>query len=251
MYLYIIKFKNMDLIKIGLSSSDMRITQLMRAYKDIAVDLDSSFKVTAKFEYDLKMLEKQLLNDYIEYKIEDEQFNKRIGYKELRKGIILNSVLDDINYKAKKFPNKEFKLHKGIKLESSKTWEEKNKEIRENNNKVKENYLTFLKVHKDNISEITIRNNGAKVKFCNVNTIDAEKKYRAIGMSLSFSSDYNICSFSVSSAKYYVKSQELIFDLEWQLDLADVEILNWFLKDFFKPIYYINLDNVKKLTNNL
>jgi hypothetical protein len=162
MFLYILGFNNKNMIKIGRADSMNRIVSLSLVYKDYDVILEKSYIVTSSNKRDIKVLETQLLQDYIDFKIHDEKLKGRDGYTELRDDSILTSVLQDIDDKAKKFPNKNLELTKLLEKKKlptpsiRKTKEElRNLLIKENKLKIKEykaDALTFIKFVKNNIN---------------------------------------------------------------------------------------------------
>lgn len=116
MFLYILKITKYNCIKIGIASSVNRIYSHLRTYEEI--DLKKSYVVFAKEDRTIRQLEKQILNDYYEYKIFNEELKKKDGYSELRTDETIKDILQDIKYKANKLKNKEIKLVKGIDLNS-------------------------------------------------------------------------------------------------------------------------------------
>lgn len=114
MFLYILKFKKNNIIKVGVAKSYSRIRSLCQTYGDLEPDIEDSVTVTAPNSRDLKVLETQLLQDYIDHTITDDEFSGRDGCTELRDSSILNSVIDDILRKQSLFPQKQFKIQKLI-----------------------------------------------------------------------------------------------------------------------------------------
>lgn len=118
MFLYILQLTKYNCIKIGVAKNHNRIKQHIKTYGEIG--LEDSYIIHAMNGDTIRQLEKQLLEDYVDYKITNKNLMCKDGYTELREVIILNDVLRDIEYKSKKFENKEIKVIKGIEL-SNKT----------------------------------------------------------------------------------------------------------------------------------
>lgn len=175
LYLYILKFKKMNIIKIGIAKNFNRIRQHQSTYGDIIVDLQESYRVTAKNKADIKLLEKQLLEDYNEYKVNVSRLNMRDGYTELREDMVLKMILEDITYKAQRFPNKSIKIEKGISIPKQKTnmikkdWKAISQKTQDENKTRIDNWLTRIKKHKANITSICITDNHINIMFNNIN----------------------------------------------------------------------------------
>lgn len=110
MFLYLLKFKTGDMMKVGIAKNNSRIENHERTYSDYGIDLDGSVLVRAKNDKDIKMLEGQLLQDYIDYSIEDEKLLTRDGATEIRSSIAFKLMIEDIKYKAMRFPKKEYQI---------------------------------------------------------------------------------------------------------------------------------------------
>lgn len=160
MFLYILDIAKYNCIKIGIASSIARVESHIRTYEEI--DLENSYIVNAKDDRTIRQLEKQLLNDYFEYKIINKDLEDKDGYSELRERHIIDDALEDINYKANKFNNKEIEIIKGIRLDkyekpvytniSSITKQYLNDENNSiNNENVVAKLVDFLSRNKDNI----------------------------------------------------------------------------------------------------
>lgn len=113
--LYVIKFREESIIKIGRTTRQCRIQEIKNEYKEMEIDLSESFLVTAKVDRDIKELEKQLLRDTKHFKIKDVKFHKLNGYTELRRAEILIFIMNAINLESIKFPEKEIRILKEIR----------------------------------------------------------------------------------------------------------------------------------------
>ncbi|MCD3252386.1 hypothetical protein [Clostridium botulinum] len=119
MFLYILNMNKENMIKIGIATGVERIKQHLRTYEEL-IDLDGSFIITAKDDNTIRILEKQLLEDYCEFEIISNKFKGLDGSTELRKIEILDNLLDDIQYKSNKFPYKNIQIKKGIVISINK-----------------------------------------------------------------------------------------------------------------------------------
>jgi hypothetical protein len=151
MFLYILKLPKYNCIKIGVAKNYSRIKQHLNTYEEI--NLEESYVVHATNGDTIRQLEKQLLEDYIEYKIENERLMDKDGYTELRKEEILNDVLEDIRYKANKFQNKGINIIEGIEVKK----DEKKK--KETNIKTTKKYIQKSLSKRENlVKDIDISN---------------------------------------------------------------------------------------------
>lgn len=122
MYLYILKFKHKNLLKIGISEKEdySRIIDNSKTLED-PFDLESSVIVKAKRERTIKVLEKQLLDDTFDF-IPDEREQKlfvgKDGKTEIRNADCFDDLIEDINYKINKRKDSGLSINIGIKLES-------------------------------------------------------------------------------------------------------------------------------------
>nr|KEH99698.1 hypothetical protein Z952_p0020 [Clostridium botulinum C/D str. BKT75002]KEI05176.1 hypothetical protein Z954_0020 [Clostridium botulinum C/D str. BKT2873] len=80
-----------NMIKIGIATGVERIKQHLRTYEEL-IDLDGSFIITAKDDNTIRILEKQLLEDYCEFEIISNKFKGLDGSTELRKIEILDNL---------------------------------------------------------------------------------------------------------------------------------------------------------------
>ena len=113
MKLYILKFKNKNLIKIGVSKN---ISSRIISLGVDLFDLNKSYFVTAHNPKTIRALEHQLLNDYDHYFVETS-FSLDSGNTEIRKDGCLGSIIEDIEQKIIKFPDKKIRLKYGIKID--------------------------------------------------------------------------------------------------------------------------------------
>lgn len=113
MFLYILNMNKVNMFKIGIASNINRIKQHLNTYNG-SINLKESYIVNAKNDKTIKDLERQLLNDYTEYKITNNKYEHLDGASELRNISILDNVLEDIQYKANKLIHKEIKMTKGV-----------------------------------------------------------------------------------------------------------------------------------------
>lgn len=147
MFLYILKFSNINALKIGIAKTTNRIAEHSRTYKEFGLDLKNSYRIDAKNKNDIKILEKQLLQDYIDYKVDSNIFDKADGYTEIRRGEIIDLILNDIIHKKDKFINKKITITKGIKMTHGNIYSKVN-ELNKNKEKpIKRGYE--IKIHKD------------------------------------------------------------------------------------------------------
>lgn len=147
MFLYVLSIPRYKAIKIGIATNHNRIKQHLNTYKEI--NLKESYIIKAKLNSTIKQLEKQLLEDYCDFKIDNEELKNRDGYTELRNINILNNVIEDIKYKSKRFEDKGIEIAKGIKTKKSL--------VKKNNNKLNEETDAIIKDY--NLNNIN--------KFCN------------------------------------------------------------------------------------
>lgn len=134
MFLYILKLSKYNCIKIGVASNNNRIVKHIENYKD--VDLGNSYKVTSSDENTLKILEKQILNDYIDFSKYIPSLYQVDGYTEIRDICILEDLISDIKYKKNRFPKKELKIIKGIRIDSLKIYKSNKKPVPRFNSEV-------------------------------------------------------------------------------------------------------------------
>ncbi|WP_039260068.1 hypothetical protein, partial [Clostridium botulinum] len=165
MFLYILNMDKEKMIKIGIATGIERIKQHLRTYNGL-IDLKESYVVTAKEDNTIRMLERQFLNDYKEFAIDNIKFSNLDGATELRKIQILTDILDDIQYKSSKLKLKDIKIKKGIIIES-KTQSRFNNRVNKTKKKINitnmdhllnigqiETFMRRLKKYKDNIVSI-------------------------------------------------------------------------------------------------
>nr|KEH96435.1 hypothetical protein Z953_p0007 [Clostridium botulinum D str. 16868] len=72
------------MIKIGIATGIERVKQHLRTYNGL-IDLKESYVVTAKEDNTIRMLERQFLNDYKEFAIDNIKFSNLDVVTELRK----------------------------------------------------------------------------------------------------------------------------------------------------------------------
>lgn len=147
MFLYVLKIPRYKAIKIGIATSQNRIKQHINTYEEI--NLKESYIIKAKLDNTIKQLEKQLLEDYCDFKIEDKELKNKDGYTELRDIGILNNIIEDIQYKSKRFKDKEIEIIKGVKTKKSL--------VKRDNDKLNEKADVIIKDY--NLNSVT--------KFCN------------------------------------------------------------------------------------
>lgn len=164
MFLYILKLREIDLIKIGIASSDNRIVSHLRTYRDYGIDLTESYRITANDNSYIKMLEKQLLADYSEYSSSNKDLYQRDGYTELRDGSLIKNILEDIEHKKERFPAKEIEISKGIKIKTR-----RRKKTRSNPNEEERiKYMDFLKEYNRNLIDINVGKDTVRLTFDNL-----------------------------------------------------------------------------------
>lgn len=156
MFLYILNIPKFDAIKIGIASSYNRIRQHMNTYKGI--NLKESYIVKAKSDSTIKYLEKQLLEDYYEFKINNKELKNKDGYTELRDVSILNNIIEDIEYKSERFDDKKIQIEKGIKFKNKvkevkdgQKWEEIISEQKEQNEILSTTFIGYLEFIKEHV----------------------------------------------------------------------------------------------------
>lgn len=103
--LYVLRFTNPDMMKIGIASSMARIISLKRTYKEFTLDLSRSLIFESHDEKVIKRLENQLLYDTAEYRLEDESIKGCDGYTEIRDVKVWNTVVEEIHRKMACFEN--------------------------------------------------------------------------------------------------------------------------------------------------
>lgn len=109
MFLYLLKFQKREVMKIGIAKNIKRIEHLRNVYNDLILDIENSKMVIGNNDSDIKLLEKQLLQDYCDFLVLDD-LSGRDGYTELRNGEIFDLVIRDVNDKITKFPSKKLEL---------------------------------------------------------------------------------------------------------------------------------------------
>lgn len=103
-FLYILRFKNEPIIKVGISSNNdfSRVRQLARVYD---IDLQASLVVRSTNERTIKAFEDTIKTDYSTFGI-DEQYQQKYqgldGHTELRHLRALDSIMEDIQHKQRK-----------------------------------------------------------------------------------------------------------------------------------------------------
>ncbi len=167
MFLYILKLTKYNVIKIGIANNDNRIIKHLNTYEEI--DLDNSYKVFANSDKIIKQLEKQILCDYYDFKVNNIDLINKDGYTEIRQEIVLQNVLEDLKYKENKFPQQNIKIVKGIKINNSME-KQYNKQTVDNYDILKER--NKLSLRQNNIIDILISElNDAKlfynIEICN------------------------------------------------------------------------------------
>ncbi|EQC1535498.1 hypothetical protein ACY1J9_001329 [Clostridium botulinum] len=163
MFLYVLKIPRYNAIKIGIATSQNRIKQHINTYEEI--DLKESYIIKAKLNSTIKQLEKQLLEDYCDFQINDKELRNKDGYTELRNICIVNDLIEDIEYKSKRFKDKEIEVIKGVDVKKQKERKENDKEheaLISKQNKQNENllnqFIDYIKSIKINIFKINKNN---------------------------------------------------------------------------------------------
>lgn len=156
MFLYVLKIPRYKAIKIGIATSPNRIKQHINTYEEI--DLKGSYIVKAKSDSTIKYLEKQLLEDYYEFKINNKELKNKDGYTELRDISILNNIIEDIEYKSKRFNDKKIQIEKGIKFKNKvknakddQKWEKIISEQKEQNEILLSTFLGYIEFIKEHL----------------------------------------------------------------------------------------------------
>ncbi len=164
MILYILKFEEIKAIKIGIATTTQRIYNLKKIYENIEANLEESYIVSTNNKSDIKLLEKQLLGDYCDHKYMDELINGLDGHTEFLNINILEKLIEDIEYKSERFPEKNIQIKKGIQICNNLKTLNLNPKIKTNKKvnlypeetkvDVHSSYLTILSKYKNEIVEI-------------------------------------------------------------------------------------------------
>lgn len=275
MFLYLLKFKNKELMKIGIAKNYGRIETLKNVYNDIAIDFDNSKIVTAKNKRDIVVLEKQLLQDYCDHLICND-FVGRDGHTELRDVSIFDLVVRDIEEKAFKFPSKEFTIQKietpeNVKNKPVRRSKEELKQIRIEKTKQKTfearkialNFIECVEQRKNCVSDICFDEYGQiKLEFQlkDYTREDFQNENHLVGFPLGYSLDviggYNLTSGASFREETKVLSISITMNhllresdkYRWELKYTD---LIWFTKKLFKVLgikfdYYGYIEQSKK-----
>lgn len=167
MFLYLLNMEKANMFKVGIATNFSRIKQHLNTYKDL-IDLKKSYMINAKDNSTIILFEKQILEDYKEYKITEKLFKNKDGYTELLKINVLDSVLEDINYKKDKFPNKKIKIVKNIM--------QKNENLKINNRLLINHNSDILNLISDVFNGINITNITFKILEINNKFFTKRKK---------------------------------------------------------------------------
>ena len=119
MFLYLLNMEKSDMFKVGIATDFSRIKQHMSTYKGL-INLKKSYIINAKEDSTIKLFEKQILEDYKDFKIDEEIFEGKDGHTELLDIKVLDDVLDDVKYKKNKFSSKEIQIIKNIIIKNEK-----------------------------------------------------------------------------------------------------------------------------------
>ncbi len=125
MVLYILKFKDFDLVKIGITGS--LIHRVMTMQRDLKVEFDfySSIIITAESNSRIKSMERQMLHDLKAYKIkQDNSFSlpkeAKLTLSELRTAEKIPVVIKLLEEKVEKL-NLPIKIHRGLNISGVKS----------------------------------------------------------------------------------------------------------------------------------
>ncbi|WP_039230498.1 hypothetical protein [Clostridium haemolyticum] len=220
MFLYILNMDKEKMIKIGIATSIERIKQHLRTYNNL-IDLEESYIVTAKDDNTIRMLERQFLNDYKEFAIDNIKFSNLDGATELRRIEILKDILEDIQYKSNKLKLKDIKIKKGIIIEN-KTQSRSNNKVNNNKKKINitnmdhllnigqiEAFIRRLKKYKDNIVSIHYSNENV-VERINFEFKD-ENEYEGIGV-ISLHAQKGGCNL-INYEEHFLDDDSIILEL--------------------------------------
>ncbi len=112
MQLYILQFKDVEIIKIGISKSPKdRINSLGASDK---IDWNNSYLVDSSNERSIKRLERQLHGDFEEFRMDNTTEHVKSGNTEIFKSECLQEVLKEIEHKIGFHPCLQLSLKKGI-----------------------------------------------------------------------------------------------------------------------------------------
>ncbi len=164
MYLYLLIFQQ-GLFKVGISKGDYnidksRIRSVTSFFKEYNFIPNESYIITASNHSTLRTLEKQILCDYEDYRIDHSEELKKNGYTEFLKTNCLNDVIEDVTLKINRFPNKNIKIIKGIRIECDESKSRESKYVRIKGNKVLR-YNDSINIHRNYFS--FVMNNMGKI----------------------------------------------------------------------------------------
>lgn len=112
MQLYILKFKEVEIIKIGISTSPVdRIFSLGASNK---IDWDNSYLVTSSNKRNIRRLETQLHGDFEAFRMDESNEYLNSGNTEIFKSECLANVLKEIEHKVEFHPHLQLAIKKGI-----------------------------------------------------------------------------------------------------------------------------------------
>lgn len=243
MFLYVLKIPRYKAIKIGIATSQNRIKQHINTYEEI--DLKESYIIKAKLDSTIKQLEKQLLEDYCDFQIEDKELKNKDGYTELRNICVIDDLIEDIEHKSNRFKDKEIEIIKGVNIKKQKERKENNKEYENlisKQNKQNENllnlFIEYIKSIKINILKINKNNEFIKEMWFKFEENEKDK-INNIFISKNFKYD-DSSSCIVKHQKIGTgidkKSKDMVYLLYLKLNYYDVEDTNEELEIYFNKI---------------
>lgn len=252
MFLYILNMHKENMIKIGIATGVERIKQHLKTYNNL-IDLEESFIITSKDDSTIKILEKQLLEDYCEFKVVSNKFKGLDGSTELRDIKILDSVLKDIEYKAKKFKIKEIDIKKGISINLHKKIAVKRKRrlsykfIDQGYSAVINNFINKLNNNKEKIRDFKMVRYEATMltKFTITFTEDVDWWRELEVMTTSYHHDSlsNICVIHFT-VKHDTNKIDLLFDFKFLRDAPQGTLEHEEMCLYNAVINYAKLNNI-------
>jgi hypothetical protein len=114
MILYLLPFKDKAFFKFGITKNNISYDRIKTLHYKYNFDLDNSFIVSSKKSRLIEIIEKEIKATY-DFKI-PACYQGIDGATEIRPLVVLEKVLEDINYKKSKQPSLEINITKGVEF---------------------------------------------------------------------------------------------------------------------------------------